>query len=454
MPSSSESESLFVDLTNRTSRPLAERMRPTTPDEIVGQAHLVADNKPLRRVLDGGHLHSMILWGPPGAGKTTIARMLAQNGSATLQTISAVTSGVQDIRKAVKSATEIKQAGGQVLLFVDEVHRFNKAQQDAFLPHIENGVIIFVGATTENPSFELNNALLSRSRVYLLQAISVEAIADLIDRALSDSEKGLGALQLTIEDQARSFLAEAAQGDARRALGFLETSADIAAGENQKNCITLELMQQVVTDRTVQFDKGGDHFYDQISALHKSIRGSDPDAAAYWLNRMLHGGCDPHYVLRRLVRIASEDIGNADPRAITLTLDAWNSFDRLGSPEGDLAITQAAIYLAVCAKSNAVYRAHNQVNQAIEQFPDQPVPLHIRNAPTKLVKSMGHGEGYRYAHDEPNSYSAGQTYLPEEMGAPIFYTPSENGLEKKIGEKLEWLRSQDPKSRSKQLKDK
>ncbi|MBX2869707.1 MAG: replication-associated recombination protein A [Acidiferrobacterales bacterium] len=423
------------------NQPLAERMRPASAEEVVGQGHLVDANQPLRRVLDGGHLHSMILWGPPGSGKTTIARLLAKNGNATLQTISAVTSGVQDIRKAIKSATELKKAGGQVLLFVDEVHRFNKAQQDAFLPHIENGVIIFVGATTENPSFELNNALLSRSRVYLLQAISSEAIAKLIERALLDTARGLGDLQITIAEDAKSFLAEAAQGDARRALGFLETAADIAAGEETDQVITLELMRQVVTDRTVQFDKGGDHFYDQISALHKSIRGSDPDAAAYWLNRMLQGGCDPHYVLRRLVRIASEDVGNADPRAITLTLDAWNSFDRLGSPEGDLAITQAAIYLAVCAKSNAVYRAHKLVNQAIHEFPDQPVPLHIRNAPTGLAKSMGHGAGYRYAHDEENTFSAGQTYFPDAMGEPVFYSPSENGLEKKIGEKLDWLRS-------------
>ena len=432
------------------SQPLAERVRPRTIDQVVGQSHLTAQNMPLRRVLDGGHLHSMILWGPPGTGKTTLARMLARHASAEMLTLSAVTSGVQDIRKAIAASETIKQSGGQALLFVDEVHRFNKVQQDAFLPHIENGVIVFVGATTENPSFELNNALLSRSRVYLLRAIDAEAITKLVQRVLADKEDGLGEMQLEIDQAALEFLSRAAQGDARRALGFLETAADIAAYEKEcsasAGAITVNLLQQVITDRSARFDKKGDHFYDQISALHKSVRGSDPDAAAYWMNRMLKGGCDPHYVLRRLVRIASEDIGNADPRALTITLDAWSSFDRLGSPEGDLALTQAAIYLAVCAKSNAVYQAHNLALKAVDEFPDAEVPLHIRNAPTSLAKELGHGAGYRYAHDEANTFSAGQTYFPPEMQQTNFYRPTENGLEKKIGEKLAWLKQQSVQS--------
>lgn len=419
-------------------------MRPRFLTEVAGQEHLLGERAPLGRVMSGGHLHSMILWGPPGTGKTTLARLLADHGGATMLTLSAVTSGVQDIRKAIAEATTIRDSGGQALLFVDEVHRFNKSQQDAFLPHIENGVIIFVGATTENPSFELNNALLSRARVYLLMPLDEETISTLIRRALEDGERGLGSLQLNIEQDALSALAAAAQGDARRALGFLETAADFASADrgDAAGLITTTLLEQIMLERTVQFDKQGDHFYDQISALHKSIRGSDPDAAAYWLQRMMQGGVDPHYLLRRLTRIANEDVGNADPRALSLCLDAWNTFDRLGSPEGDLAITQAAIYLAICAKSNAAYRAHTLAVQAVKEYPDQPVPLHIRNAPTKLAKQMGHGTGYRYAHDEANSFSAGQGYFPEAMGKPVFYQPTDNGLEKKIGEKLRWLREQ------------
>lgn len=426
------------------SRPLAERARPQSIDQVVGQTHLTGENCPFRRMLEGRHIHSMILWGPPGTGKTTLARMFAEHAQAEMLTLSAVTSGVQDIRSAIAAAETIKQAGGQALLFVDEVHRFNKAQQDGFLAHIENGVIVFVGATTENPSFELNNALLSRTRVYLLKPIEQDAIAALVKRVLADQQTGLGYLQLGIADDALDYLAAAAQGDARRALGLLETAADIAAlgeGVNDK-IITATLIQQIITDRSPRFDNKGDYFYDQISALHKSIRGSNPDAACYWMRRMLQGGCDPHYVLRRLLRIASEDVGNADPRALTITLDAWHSFDRLGAPEGDLAITQAAIYLAVCAKSNAVYRAHKLANQAIVDFPDAEVPLHIRNAPTKLAKQLGHGKGYRYAHDEANTFSAGQTYFPSAMQAPEFYFPTENGLEKKIGDRLKWLRNQ------------
>ena len=423
-------------------------MRPRSLEEVVGQEHLLGDQAPLGRVLQGGQLHSMILWGPPGTGKTTLARLLADHDGAELLTLSAVTSGVQDIRKAIAAAERIQAGGGRTVLFVDEVHRFNKSQQDAFLPHVERGLIVFVGATTENPSFELNNALLSRARVYVLKPLDPATISVLIKRSLGDNERGLGGLQLDIDKQACSALADAAQGDARRALGFLETAADlVAATKDGSRRITADQLKQVMLDRTVQFDKQGDHFYDQISALHKSIRGSNPDAAAYWLQRMLQGGADPHYLLRRLARIASEDVGNADPRATTICLDAWNIYDRLGSPEGDLAITQAAIYLAICAKSNAVYRAHKLAAKAVRDFPDQPVPFHIRNAPTSLAKDLGHGKGYRYAHDEADTFSAGQSYFPENMGEPTFYHPTENGLEKKIAEKLDWLRAQHAKAK-------
>lgn len=435
--------------------PLAERVRPRRLDEVAGQAHLLRAGKPLHRVLTGGQLHSMILWGPPGSGKTTLARLLAKHGGAEFLTLSAVTSGVKEIREAIRSARGVRARGGAALLFIDEAHRFNKSQQDAFLPHIENGTIVFVGATTENPAFEFNHALLSRARVYVLQALAVEEIEVLLRSAVEDDSRGLGALSLTLADDALSFLALAADGDARRALNFLETAVDIAAagagkGEEEEESgvhITEAVVRQVITARSPRFDKRGDQFYDQISALHKSIRGSNPDAALYWASRMLAGGCDPHYLLRRLVRIASEDIGNADPKALQLTLGAWEAWDRLGSPEGELAVMQAVVYLAVLPKSNALYAAHKAVLKDVREHPAAEVPVHLRNAPTRLAKQLGHGKGYRYAHDEQHGelggYAAGETYFPAAMGERRYYSPTRNGLERNIAERLARLRELD-----------
>ncbi|MEA3292797.1 MAG: replication-associated recombination protein A [Pseudomonadota bacterium] len=438
--------------------PLAERIRPRGLEEVAGQTHLLRAGKPLHRVLTGGQLHSMILWGPPGSGKTTLARLLAKHGGAEFLTLSAVTSGVKEIREAIKTAQGIRAQGGAALLFIDEAHRFNKAQQDAFLPHIENGTIVFVGATTENPAFELNHALLSRARVYVLQALSVEEIEALLCSAVKNESRGLGTLNLALEDDALSLLALAADGDARRALNFLETSVDIAAagagqdedqGEEEQSGvrITEPVVRQVITARHPRFDKRGDQFYDQISALHKSIRGSNPDAALYWASRILEGGCDPRYLLRRLVRIVSEDIGNADPKALQLTLSAWDAWDRLGSPEGELAVMQAVVYLAVLPKSNALYAAHKAVLRDVREYPAQEVPAHLRNAPTRLAKQLGHGQHYRYAHDEQHGelggYAAGETYFPAAMGERRYYSPTRNGLERNIAERLARLRELD-----------
>lgn len=420
-------------------RPLAARMRPSQLADYVGQPHLVGPGKPLRRAVEQGQLHSMILWGPPGVGKTTFAQLLANVGDLAFETVSAVLSGVKDIRAAVERARARKQGSGQdTLLFVDEVHRFNKSQQDAFLPHIEDGTFIFVGATTENPSFELNSALLSRTRVYVLKNLQEEDILQLLDRALSAEEGFAGRLHVSRDILA--VMARAASGDARRALNILEVAADLAepdaSGIDTVTEAQLELVMQTSLRR---FDKGGDVFYDQISALHKSVRGSDPDGSLYWMCRMLDGGCDPLYIARRLVRIASEDIGNADPRALQLTLEAWDIQQRLGSPEGELTLAQAVMYLALAPKSNAVYKAFNQCMADIRQDPDYEVPMHLRNAPTKLMKSMGHGESYRYAHDEPAAFAAGERYLPEPIVQRRYYEPVNRGLEIRLGEKRQRL---------------
>lgn len=430
-------DSLFGD--QRGFEPLAARMRPRSLDEYVGQAHLVGPGKPLRQAVEQGQLHSMILWGPPGVGKTTFARLLASVGDMGYETLSAVLSGVKDIRAAVERARSRKQAEARdTLLFVDEVHRFNKSQQDAFLPHIEDGTFIFVGATTENPSFELNSALLSRTRVYVLKNIEEPDLVGLLKRALS-SEQGL-ADRVVVSDSVLAMMASAGSGDARRALNVLEVASDLAEpGAEGRPEITEAVLEQVLQSSLRRFDKGGDVFYDQISALHKSVRGSDPDASLYWMCRMLDGGADPLYVARRLVRIASEDIGNADPRALRMCLDAWGVQERLGSPEGELAMAQAVTYMALAPKSNAVYNAYNQCLADIRKDPDFQVPVHIRNAPTSLMKDLGYGEEYRYAHDEPEAFAAGEAYLPEEICQRRYYQPVSRGLEIKLGEKRQRL---------------
>jgi len=418
---------LFASDTDLSHQPLAARMRPATLDDYVGQSHLVGAGKPLRRAVEQRQLHSMILWGPPGTGKTTLALILAQAVDAQFITLSAVLAGVKEIREAVARAKDLLTRGQRTLLFVDEVHRFNKAQQDAFLPHVEDGTLIFIGATTENPSFELNNALLSRARVYRLRSIEREDLARLLERALGREEFA----QISMADDARERLLDHADGDARRLLNLLDIALDMTSGN-----IDLELVNELLRDSLRRFDKGGDYFYDQISAMHKSVRGSDADAALYWFARMLDGGCDPLYIARRVVRMASEDIGNADPRALPLCLNAWDVQERLGSPEGELAIAQALVYLAVAPKSNAVYKAWNQARAFVSSQPSDEVPLHLRNAPTKLMKAEGFGADYYYAHDYPDAYVAGESYFPENMGRPAFYQPVPRGLEIRIGEKM------------------
>jgi len=421
-------------------QPLAARLRPQSLAEYVGQTHVLARGRPLREALESGQLHSMILWGPPGVGKTTLARLMSSACDARFLAVSAVLSGVKEIRAAIEEAQFYRQSGQRTVLFVDEVHRFNKSQQDAFLPYVEDGTLIFIGATTENPSFELNKALLSRARVYVLRSLSLDELQRLLQQACHDP-RGLGERAVRFTEVELQALAHAADGDARRALNLLEIAADLAeAGGGQLDEASLG---EVLQGSLRRFDKSGDDFYDQISALHKSVRGSDPDAALYWLSRMLDGGADPYYLARRIIRMAWEDIGLADPRAMQIANDAAQTYERLGKPEGELALGQAVIYLAVAAKSNAGYNAYNRARAFVQQDSSREVPMHLRNAPTQLMKELGHGHAYRYAHDEPHAYAAGESYLPEGMAEPRWYRPVPRGLEIRIADKLAFLRQLD-----------
>ena len=424
--------------------PLADRLRPQSLEEFAGQSHLLGPGKPLRLAFESGKPHSMILWGPPGVGKTTLARLMARAFDAEFIAISAVLAGVKDIRDAVARAELVlQQSGRRTILFVDEAHRFNKAQQDAFLPHVERGLVTFVGATTENPSFEVNNALLSRAAVYVLQPLTGEELGRLFDRALAEA---LGGLELDAE--ARALLIATADGDARRLYNMLE-QIGIAAGETGRDRLDGSFVRDTLAQRLRRFDKGGDAFYDQISALHKSVRGSAPDAALYWLTRMLDGGADPLYVGRRLVRMAVEDVGLADPRALRVALDACETYERLGSPEGELALAEAALYLAIAPKSNAAYLAFGAARELVQGDASRPVPERLRNAPTRLMKELGYGREYRYAHDEADAYAAGETYFPDGMKAPALYQPTDRGLEARIRERLESLRKLDAETKKK-----
>mgnify|MGYP006115002589 FL=1 len=438
--------SLFDD--ERGYQPLAAKVRPKTLAAYIGQDHILAAGMPLREAIERDQLHSMILWGPPGTGKTTLAKLLANLVDAHFETLSAVLSGVKDIRQSVEIAKQQRaQNGRKTILFVDEVHRFNKSQQDAFLPHIEDGTILFVGATTENPSFELNNALLSRCRVYVLKSLSETALIEILRQAAATL------INVELDEKLLQRIAISADGDARRGLNLLEIGIDLGRSSDGSVDISEATIDQVLQGDVRRFDKGGDIFYEQISALHKAVRGSSPDGALYWLARMLDGGCDPLYIARRVVRMASEDIGNADPRALAIALNAWDVQARLGSPEGELALAQALAYLASAPKSNAVYNAFNSIMAAVKEQPAYNVPMHLRNAPTNLMKDLDYGGEYRYSHDEPEGYSAGESYLPEELADQIFYQPVPRGLEIKIGEKLKYLKELDKQSASKRYRD-
>jgi putative ATPase len=428
----------------RGYQPLAARLRPATLEDYAGQQHILGPGKPLRQAIQSRQLHSMIFWGPPGVGKTTLARIAASQANAHFLQLSAVLSGVKEIREAIAQARQYRSGGRDTVLFVDEVHRFNKSQQDAFLPYVEDGTVIFIGATTENPSFELNNALLSRSRVYKLRPLETEDIEGVLRRGLDAMDT-----PVTAREDCLALIARQADGDARRALNLLELAADLA----EEGEITEQTLEEVLQASLRRFDKGGDLFYDQISALHKAVRGSSPDAALYWFCRMLDGGCDPLYIARRVVRMASEDIGNADPRALTLCLDAWQVQERLGSPEGELAIAQAIVYLACAAKSNAVYTAFKAAQADVRGGDSAEVPLHLRNAPTALLKEMEHGADYRYAHDEEGGYAAGENYFPEALKDRRYYEPVDRGLESKIREKFKYLRELDKISSRRRYRD-
>ncbi len=431
-------------------QPLSARLRPRSIAEFIGQPHLVAPGKSIHEAVANNQPHSMILWGPPGSGKTTLALIVAETCDCHFEALSAVLAGVKEIRAAIEQARHHQANGSRkTIVFVDEAHRFNKAQQDAFLPHIENGEILFIGATTENPSFELNNALLSRARIYLLNPLTEEDLLAVIDNALTDVERGLGELNLVLSAEQKRVLARAADGDARRALNYLETLGDMAEERNGERVLADEHLNHVLAESYRRFDKDGDVFYDQISALHKAVRGSSPDGALYWLTRMLDGGCDPIYLARRLTRMAIEDVGLADPRALRVCADCWDAYTRLGSPEGDLALAQAAVYLSAAPKSNALYTAFGATGKSVEQHGSLEVPPHLRNAPTKLARALGHGKEYRYAHDERGGFAAGENYLPESIRNARFYFPKDTGLESRIKEKMEHFRQLDKKAASK-----